>query len=104
MFIDDAFVFYHLLCPLLAGVTFIFLEKYEFKTIDSLRSLYFTFLYSVVIILLNVFKVIEGPYDFLKIYENSAFVSLFWFIALIGGAYLFSVILRQLNKKLCIVK
>jgi len=104
MFIDDAFVFYHLLCPLLAGVCFIFLEKYEFKVIDSLRALYFTFVYGTVLIVLNVLKVVNGPYEFFKVYEQNIFVSIFWFIALIGAAYIFSTILRHLNKKLCIVK
>ena len=104
MFIEDAFVFYHLLCPLLAAVCFVFLEKYEFKVMDSLRALYFTFVYGAVLILLNVLKVVNGPYEFFKVYEQNVFVSIFWFVALIGAAYIFSTILRHLNKKLCIVK
>ena len=71
---------------------------------DSLRALYFTFVYGTVLILLNVLKVVNGPYEFFKVYEQNVFVSIFWFVALIGAAYIFSTILRHLNKKLCIVK
>ena len=104
MIIGGSFFAHHLLCPILGLASFVLFEKYVYSNMDTFRSLYYTLIYSTVLLFLNILKVIEGPYPFLKVYEQHVFVTVFWLIAIIGGAACFSLIIRFLNKKFCLVK
>ena len=100
----DEFLPLHLLCPAFAGISFIFFEKYKYTNMDTFRSLYYTFIYAIVLIIFNLLKIVDGPYPFLQIYNQSIIASILWFIAIVGGAACFSLIIRFLNKKFCLVK
>ena len=92
---EDANLFYHTLCPILAVVTFLFFDKIEVKgTKDILGAMVFTLIYTVVFLILNLTKVVEGPYPFLKVYENSVLVTIIWFIVIEGGAVLLAKLLE----------
>ena len=48
-----------------------FFEKYRAAKGDIMyKGAMFTFVYSIVVYTLNILKVIEGPYPFLKVYEQ----------------------------------
>ncbi len=84
----EAKLYHHFLCPLLAFFSFIFFEKnpkLRFK--DTAYALIPTVIYAVVLTLLNIFKVVEGPYPYFKVYEQSVFMSCVWFVAILGIAY-----------------
>ena len=104
MVFKNSFFAHHFLCPILGLVSFVLFEKYVFNNMDTFRSLYYTLVYAIVLVILNIAKVIEGPYTFLEVYNQNIFVSVFWFIAIFGGAACFSLIIRFLNKKFCLVK
>ena len=103
-FIDGSMKYHHLLCPILALVSYIFYEKHEIKPKDNLKSLIFTIVYSVVLVTLNVLKVVDGPYPFLQVYKQPIWYSLLMSVIILFGAIAFSYILVILNKKLCVKK
>ena len=59
---------------------------------------------NIVLVIFNLLKIVDGPYPFLQIYNQSIIASILWFIAIVGGAACFSLIIRFLNKKFCLVK
>ena len=100
MLIRDANLFHHLLCPLLALMTYFIFEdelKPGFK--ESVYAMLPTLLYAIVSTSLNVAKVVEGPYPFLYVYEQPLIVSVLWFIAIPGGGWLFAWVLGRLKSK-----
>lgn len=104
MIIDKSFFAHHLLCPILGLISFVLFEKYVFTNMDTFRSLYYTIAYSTILLLLNILKVMDGPYPFLRVYNQHIMVTLFWLVAIFGGAVCFSLVIRFLNKKFCLVK
>ena len=95
MFLMGPNPYMHVLCPIISVISFIFLEKNEIKNVlkNNLRSLYFTLVYSVILITLNIFKVVDGPYPFLKVYEQSVLMSVIWIVGILGFALILSRLL-----------
>ncbi len=92
---DSANLYFHTLCPLLALAAFLFFDDLDIKgNTDSLWAMGFTFAYSVVIIILNLIKVVDGPYPFLHLYSNPIYVSIMWFIILECGTFALAKILE----------
>ncbi len=89
MLLDGTMLFHHLLCPILSFVSFLFWEK-EHLTISYpvLWSMVPTFIYAVIILLLNILKVLRGPYPFLYVYEQPLWMSLLWICIILGIAFL----------------
>ena len=73
LFLTGPNPYMHVLCPLIAVISFIFFEKNEIENVlkNNLRALYFTLTYAVILISLNILKIVNGPYPFLKVYEQS---------------------------------
>ena len=93
--------FLHLACPLFLFYLFMFKDKkVKLDKKDVFKSLIPTIIYSIIIIILNIFKVIEGPYPFLKVYKQPVYMSIFWCVAIVGGAYLLALALNKIKSKL----
>lgn len=93
-------LYHHLLCPVLSIITFIFFDDLGKLTIkDSIKGLSFTFIYAFILIILNLFKVVEGPYSFLKVYKQPIYMSIIWFVVIIGLAYFISFMVRKIHNK-----
>lgn len=91
----------HTVCPLLCIISFLFFEKD--KKLDSNQSIYAlvpTLIYAAVTLVLNLIRVIRGPYAFLYIYEQSVWMTLMWMIIIGGIAYILAELLRQGNLRL----
>lgn len=92
----DSLIFVHLICPLLAIITF---KKYDdingltYK--DNILALTFTIIYAVILVVLNILKVIKGPYPFLYVYEQSLVVSILWLITILTLTYIIGYVLRR---------
>lgn len=99
LLLEGSNFYYHLVCPILGIITFIFFDDIKISGFkDVLGSLGFTIIYSIVILILNIFKVIVGPYPFLRIYENPLYATVFWFVLIEGGALLLGLGLEKLKK------
>lgn len=100
MVMVDSTPYHHLVCPLLSLISFIFFEiKPELKLKHTLIALIPTIVYGLVMFLLNLLKVIVGPYPFLLVYNQPWFVTIIWAIALFGGAYFIGWLLNFANIK-----
>lgn len=89
MFTYGSMLYNHLLCPLLALVSFIFFDsKNMLSGKDVWHALAPTMLYAVVIFILNILKVLKGPYPFLYVYEQPVMVSVMWVFIILGIALL----------------
>lgn len=92
--------FTHLLCPILAIISCVLIEKeYVPDMKNALYAAVPTILYAAVTTLLNILKVLEGPYPFLLVYEQPAAVSVMWFFAIPGAGFGIAVLIRWLMKK-----
>ncbi|WP_296797736.1 hypothetical protein [uncultured Methanobrevibacter sp.] len=100
LFLKDSAFLLHVVCPVMATVSFLFFEKSSldnsFK--NNLRSLYFTIVYAIVLISLNILKVVSGPYPFLKVYEQPVFMTVLWLAGILAFAFILSRILMKLNE------
>lgn len=99
MFLDGPNLYMHVLCPLLAVISFIFFDSNEIENSlkNNLRSLYFTIIYAIILISLNILNVVSGPYPFLKVNQQSPLMSLFWIVLILGGALILSKVLLFLK-------
>lgn len=83
-------IFEHIICPILAFVTLVFFGDFgDLRSIDAFYAVIPTLLYAVVMIVLNVIGVVDGPYPFLRVREQHLVDSVLWFILL--GAVVFGI-------------
>ena len=98
--ISGTMKYHHLMCPIISLVSFIFFDelgKYSKK--DIYIGLSLTFMYGIVMIILNIIGEIVGPYPFLRIKEQTFYVSIIWFILMFGLSYLIALFLKKLYTK-----
>lgn len=103
MFLDGPNLYMHVLCPLLALISFIFFDVNEIENSfkNNLRSLYFTILYAIILISLNFLNIVSGPYPFLKVNEQPPLMTVFWIVLIMGGSLILSwalLFLKDMNK------
>ena len=94
----------HTLCPLIALGTFIGFAPKEFKKVDAIKATSFTVIYGLIAIILNVMRVMKGPYPFLYVYEQPVWVTVFWIVTIISGAYVLSrlILVGKIKKQILV--
>ena len=97
---NGSMLYHHTLCPILAILSFTLLETYE--NINAIKGLYFTLIYAVIMIVLNVLKIVEGPYPFLLLYKQPIFHSILWTAVILAITYVIALILKKVNGKVII--
>lgn len=98
MLLDGTMLIHHLICPIFGFVTFVFFEKHNLNGLkDALISMIFTCLYGIIAVTLNILKIMDGPYPFLKVYNQTILMSIFWLILMMGSLYLITVLIGNLN-------
>ncbi len=80
-------LFTHTLCPLLAIATHCIFAPKCFTKKTARRAIAFTAVYAAVVIPLNIFRVLYGPYPFLYVYEQPIWASFLWIVGIFAGAY-----------------
>lgn len=93
-------LYYHLICPLLSIFSFVLFEREcEFSKKDIYISLIPTVVYGVVIVLLNLFKVIAGPYPFLHFYKFKWYQTTFCLLGVFLGCIIISIGFYKIRNK-----
>lgn len=97
-------LYHHFLCPIIALISLIFLEKGAKITIrHTLLASIPTLIYGITAVILNVLNIWHGPYPFLYVYEQPLYMSFIWAVVILGGAYAITLGVRLLanlaNKK-----
>lgn len=108
MLFSNSMLYHHFLCPIVAFLSFaIFESTTPLKKIYTIYTLIPTFLYASIAIILNVTRVLTGPYPFLRVYEQPIYMSILWCIIILGTAFILAIIIRRIHnaifKKLSIV-
>ena len=93
-------LYHHTLCPILAILSFVLIEKYE--RLNVIYGLCFTIIYAIILIFLNIIKIVEGPYPFLLIYNQPVIHSIIWIILILAITYAIALILKKVNGKVII--
>ncbi|HPF88943.1 MAG TPA: hypothetical protein PK537_12920 [Candidatus Limiplasma sp.] len=100
MLLFGSMLYHHLLCPVLAMLSFLFLElDPPLPKRHALIALIPTLIYAVIILLFNITKAIVGPYPFLHVYEQSVAMSVIWCVIILGGAYLLAWLILLAGNK-----
>ena len=79
-------LFMHTLCPLLLFTSFIVFENNKLSNKDIPAAMIYTLAYAVIMLILNIAKVVIGPYPFLMVYNQPVWASILWCIGILGGA------------------
>ncbi len=76
MLLSDDMLYHHLLCPVLAALSFFLFDRVPFKVRKAAQfALLPTAVYAVVIVILNLVRVVVGPYPFLMVYRQPVYMS-----------------------------
>lgn len=97
MMFNGEFIFFHLLCPIISFVSF-GLEKYSITLKETLLVPLITIIYGVFVLILNILKIVEGPYPFFLVYQNELVITIISLIAIILGIYLISFLIYKAIK------
>ena len=90
--------FLHTLCPILTILSFVLFEKKPHLDAKSaFTAIIPTFIYAIVLIILNILGVVDGPYPFLRVMNQPVYMSFVWFIVIVGGAFFLALLLQKLN-------
>ena len=87
----------HLVCPLLFISVYLFHKK---RNDNKYLPVIVTLVYGIVLITLNLLKVVDGPYPFFRVYNQSIFISILWGILLLSVSLVISMLLIKLNNKI----
>ncbi|MBP3713096.1 MAG: hypothetical protein J6I69_00780 [Bacilli bacterium] len=98
----ERLVLVHFIIPLIALISFLLFDTYEFKFYDTFSGACATSVYGLawIIKMLATSSDVDAPYPFLQIFRQPGWQSALWFIGLVGLAYLVSFLLYLGNKKL----
>lgn len=96
----DSMLYHHTLCPILAIISFVGIERYE--NLNILNGLIFTLIYALIMIPLNVLKIVIGPYPFLMVYNQSILQTIFWIVIIFVITYGIALVLKKGNEKVII--
>ena len=89
-----------ILCPVLSFLSFrLFNEYFDFSKREALLSSIPTALYSVVMVLLNYFNIIRGPYIFLLVHNQPVWVSVLVFSLIIFLSYVIAGTLSIISRR-----
>lgn len=100
LLLKGSMLYHHLICPLLGIVMFLFFDKENINKKDYLYANTLSVIYAIVFVLLNLFKVLDGPYFFLLIYKNPIYMSIIWFITITLGTFLLSKLVCNWKNKI----
>jgi hypothetical protein len=100
--IKDEFIFFHTLCPIISTISYLFFEKYTFTKNSKfmIKAPIFTLIYGFVVYLLNFLRLLDGPYYFLKVYENPVINTVITFFGTMVAVYTITFALLEIKKKI----
>lgn len=88
----------HLMGPIVSLVSFVFLEGTPRLTLaDAYLAIQYTWIYSIIMVILNAVGKVDGPYPFLMVDVNPWWVSLLYAVVMIPGGLLTAFCGKWLN-------
>ena len=97
----DELLYHHLLCPIICIITFLFFDKLEKYTLkENIITIFATLLYGIVIVILNILKIVDGPYPFIRINYQPVAISIMWIVVLLTFSYIIALLFRKIHHKI----
>lgn len=97
MFYQYEMIFHHTICPITCLLSFFcFEDNKNLKFRDTFFAIIPTFLYAIILIILNILKVTTGPYFFLEIYNQSFVISIMWFCIILSSSYVLCLLVFEI--------
>lgn len=101
MLCEGSMLYQHTLCPILAVFSFLVFEiEDKLPKTDMLKALIPTLVYALIAIMLNICRVIEGPYPFLMVYSQPWYISVLWCVIILGIAGFLAFVMWGLHNVL----
>ena len=98
MLCTSSMLYHHLLNPLAAILSFVLFERQPCLAHSGIwLTLVPTLIYGVNILYLNLIHLVDGPYPFLRIYDQSVQVSALWVVVIGLMAYTYAWLLWKLG-------
>lgn len=89
MFTDGSKLYQHLLGPVLYFVSFFAFERRVPKEKSCMGyGLVPTIIYAIILVILNIVGVVDGPYPFLRVLHQPIYMSFVWTVGILGFALL----------------
>lgn len=102
MLYGGSMLYQHTLCPILAVFSFFAFEgKRMLPKTEVVKAMIPTFLYAFIMILLNTFQVLEGPYFFLMVYRQPWYISAMWCLVILCIAGFLAFVTLKLYNFTC---
>ena len=99
LLLKDSMLFTHFLCPVASVISFLFLEDTSLLGDNAVFvCLIPTLCYAVLAVVMNLVRRWDGPYPFLRIYENGWKKSICWAVILPLAFALIAAALLALNR------
>ena len=98
MFFGSYMILHHLICPILAIINFIFCSGKLIKN-SVLFSIIPVLVYGIITLILNIIRLMYGPYPFLHVYEQPIYMTFIWFISIIGGSFICNYCILKFRRK-----
>lgn len=98
--LTGSMLYCHFLTPLLSIICFIFFEGD--RRLNKKKTIWLaiipTFIYGIILMILNILKVVIGPYPFLMVYNQAWYVSIIWIIIIFVVNYLLARYILLFNQ------
>lgn len=99
LFFEPTMFIYHLSVPIIAFISFVFYEIHDIHGIkDNLRAIYYTIIYGIITLILNILNVMHGPYPFLYVHENPIYMSVIYFTVIILGSFGIARLIERIKR------
>jgi len=99
--IKNEFIFFHTLCPIISTISYLFFEKYRsYKSSIMFKAPIFTIVYGLVMYTLNITKLYDGPYEFMRVYDHSIVASVVTVAGMAIGMMVITFTLFEVKKKI----
>lgn len=97
--LTDQMLYNHTICPILSILSFIFIEKHNLVKADIKWPIIATMIYAVILLTLNMLKLVDGPYPFLQVYNQTILATIGWAILILGITAVISYATLHLRKQ-----
>ena len=97
MLFENELLYLHFLCPVLSIITFVFFDNLDIDKVFIGTTA--TLVYGITLLILNLLRIVDGPYPFLRVYNQPIYMSIIWFIIILGMSYLIGLLLKILYDK-----
>lgn len=100
LFTEDTAMIHHVINPALSFISFVFLEDNSLLTkAQPFFMLCITTGYGIILIILNLTYVVDGPYPFLQVYNMPVWMTILWFVGIGTGTYFINLFIYKMGTR-----